>query len=127
MKFQITHDEDNYYDYDIDAPQSVIDNFNNELNLKDSNKVKVGKGYFTSKKSRATVEATAKRFAEMVEKSESKPSPTGKTSRFITTLEHAETMNYEHGRSWIASVYDVEIGKVPAGLEGERVCYVYNN
>lgn len=127
MKFQVKLDEGNYYDYEIDAPQNVIDQFNEELNLKDSNKAMAGKGYFSSKKSRVTIEETAKRYAAMIEKASSAPETNGtKSGRFVTTLDHAETMGYEHGRSWVATDYDVENGKVPAGFEGERVCYVYN-
>jgi len=50
---------------------------------------------------------------------------TEQKQRYVTSLYHAEQYGLEHGKPWKPTQHQIDTGVVPAGFEGEFVCYVY--
>lgn len=45
-------------------------------------------------------------------------------SRRVVTLSYAVDKNMAHSKPWMATLNQIDTGVVPAGYEGELVCYV---
>jgi hypothetical protein len=52
------------------------------------------------------------------------PKPASSKPRRIVSLEYAEANKLSHGRAWVCSANNVDMGIDP-WLEGELICYVY--
>ena len=106
-----------------------------ELNIKDANLakfIKMESGSILCKKDQSTINRVVEKFTakEEAPKSEApvtaKPVATKKPRRWVASKHYVELNGItNHGKFWRASLNDVDTGKVPAGLEGEMVCYVY--
>jgi len=46
--------------------------------------------------------------------------------RYVTSLFDAKQRRLNHGATWIPTQHQIDTGVVPAGFEGEPVCYVYD-
>ena len=66
---------------------------------------------------------------DMIDAVNAAPSESPKTSgaRYIERADVARVNGLNHGKTWIATGYDVDARSIDPSMEGEEICYVYQN